>query len=296
MRVDVTDAWPLRFADGAPVRAASGLARYAGGWLVLQDDSTHACLWDGSSAAPVRLLPAVEGRDLFQDADGTKHLKPDLEAVVALDNGSVLALGSGSTPARMRAVALGATSVTIDLTPVYGRVAEALGIAADQLNLEGACLVGTTLRWFQRGLPSAGAPTASVDLDLLALLAGDAEVTGVHRYDLGAVEGVGLAVTDAVALADGRVLVCAAAEDSPTTYDDGPVVGSALALLDGEAVLATVALPRLDGQVLKVEGLGLVDESGGRLDLVAVVDADDPLAPSTMLGLRVVLDGAQRAE
>ena len=43
------------------------------------------------------------------------------------------------------------------------------------------------------------------------------------------VAGVGLAVTDAVALPDGLVLVSAAAEDSPSTYDDGPVVGSALA-------------------------------------------------------------------
>ena len=32
------------FADGSPVRSASGVARVAGGWLVVQDDGTHAAL------------------------------------------------------------------------------------------------------------------------------------------------------------------------------------------------------------------------------------------------------------
>ncbi len=298
MKVHVTDAWPLRFVDGAPVRAASGLARFGDRWLVVQDDTTHGCLWDGTSAARLRLLPPIDGRDQFDEAEGTKELKPDLEAVVALSDASVLALGSGSTPARMRAVRLRVEGPDVlDLTAVYARVALALGVPDDQLNLEGACVLGDVLRWFQRGLPAAGAPTASVDVHLAALLGGaEPSIGTVRRYDLGVVGGVGLAVTDAVALQDGRVLVSSAAEDSPTTYDDGPVVGSALALLDDATVVASAALPRLDGHVLKVEGLGLVRDLGDELDLLAVVDADDPQVPSTMLGLRVVLGGTQRVE
>ena len=111
-------------------------------------------------------------------------------------------------------------------------------------------------------------------------------VTGVRSYDLGAISGVGLAVTDAVALADGLVLVCAAAEDAPTTYDDGPVVGSALALLDGDRLVDLVELPLLDGAVSKVEGLALAGQRDDVLDLVAVVDADDPAVPSLLLELR----------
>ena len=114
-------------------------------------------------------------------------------------------------------------------------------------------------------------------------------VTGVRRYDLGAVAGVGLAVTDAVALADGLVLVSAAAEDSPSTYGDGPVVGSALALLDGDRLVDLVELPLLDGAVSKVEGLALAGQDGDRLDLAAVVDADDPAVPSLLLDLAVEL-------
>ena len=298
MRVELVDTWPLRFADGGPVRAASGLARHGERWLVVQDDATHGCLWDGHGCSPVRLLPAVDGLDLFDEASGTKELKPDLEAVVTLGDGSVLALGSGSTPARMRGVhLLDDAPVALDLARLYGQVCAALAVAADQLNLEGACLVGDQVRWFQRGLPSAGAPTASVDINVDALLRGDGSSFGtVREYDLGSIDGVGLAVTDAVALADGRVLVSAAAEDSPTTYDDGPVVGSALALLDGATVVAMAPIPLVEGHVLKVEGLGLVREADGVLDLVAVVDADDPALPSTMLGLRVELAEAQRAE
>ncbi len=70
----------LRFTDGAPVRAASGVARFGDGFLVAQDDATHAAWFSDGPATPVRLLPPSEGRDTFDEASGTKHLKPDLEA------------------------------------------------------------------------------------------------------------------------------------------------------------------------------------------------------------------------
>jgi hypothetical protein len=41
--------------------------------------------------------------------------------------------------------------------------------------------------------------------------------------------------------------------------------------------------------VLKVEGLALRDVRDGSVQLLAVVDADDPEAPSVQLDLRVVL-------
>jgi hypothetical protein len=295
MRVSLSSSTPLRFVDGTPVRAASGIAPYGSGWLVVQDDATHGCVWADGSGRALRLLPPVEGHETFEEAAGTKVLKPDLEAVVGLPSGKTLALGSGSTAARMRSVLVapsGETAVAA-LAPLYAAVTAALGIPPDQLNLEGACVVEDVLRWFQRGLPSAGAPTASVDVPLDTLLAAaaggplDVAVLGTHTYDLGQVAGVGLAVTDAVALGDGRVLVAAAAEDAPSTYDDGPVVGSALALLDGDRLLEVVELPRLDGQVAKVEGLALAGHHDDRIDLVAVVDADDPTVPSLLLELEV---------
>jgi hypothetical protein len=307
MRVDVEGRTRLEFDDGSPVRAASAVARLGAGWLVAQDDSTLAAWWRGDSMQPVRIFPAIDGLDLFEEAAGTKHLKPDLEAAceVLVDGGeAVLLLGSGSSEERMRGALVGLVDgepeVThADLTPLYAAVAGALCVAGDELNLEGACVVGPVLRWFHRGLPSAGLPTASIDLDLSELVAvlqdrsdpaAVAPRNAVH-YDLGEVAGVGLAATDAVVLPGSgsapMLLVSAAAEDTSNPRDDGPVVGSALVLLDGSRVIAQAALPETDGNVSKVEGLVLVDQAATSARVLATVDADDHASPSLALHLRL---------
>jgi hypothetical protein len=182
------------------------------------------------------------------------------------------------------------------MSALYSLVAEALDVGLDDLNLEGSCILGDRLRWYHRGLPSASLPSGSVDLDLASVLAvvrGDAGptsvvVSDVRSYDLGSTDGVALAITDAAALPGGRVLCSAAAEDSPNVRDDGPVVGSALVLLDDE-VLDVAVLPSVDGRVAKVEGLTLLEATGGACRLLAVVDADDPDHPSLALTLAVVV-------
>ena len=112
-------------------------------------------------------------------------------------------------------------------------------------------------------------------------------LSDVRTYDLGTVDGVPLAVTDALALPDGTVLVSAAAEDTPDPYEDGPVVGAALAVLEDDRVRAQVRLPDLRGQVQKVEGLAPRQHRADGLEVLAVVDADDPEQPSTALVLDV---------
>lgn len=305
MRVFVDGGRRLHFDDGTPVTAASAIAPLGDGWLVAQDDATLAAWRRPGSVVPVRLLPPVEGLDRFSEAAGTKRLKPDLEvACPAVVDGepAVLLLGSGSSPHRMRGVLVrlvdGEPEATAaDLTPLYARTAERLGLPADQLNLEGAARHEDLVRWFQRGNLAAGIASASVDLSLEALVAavlGRSDVAAVPvgrplRYDLGEVEGVGLAVTDAVALPDGRMLLSAAAEDTPNAVDDGPVVATALALVDDETVVAVEPLPEIDGHVHKVEGLALRSVDPGIVHLLAVVDDDDPDAPSAELDLRVEL-------
>ena len=292
LQAEVRSATVLRFDDGAPVRAASAVTAYAGGWLVVQDDATHGAWWCGDSISRVRVFPAVEGHDVFAEADGTKHLKPDLEAGCPVPGG-VLLLGSGSTPRRMRAALLRGPDQPVavaDLTPVYADVCSAMGLDPELLNLEGACVAGQALRWFHRG--AADVPSMSVDLPLDALLscfqaAAEVPVTGLRTYDLGAADGVALAVTDAIALDDGTVLVSAAAEDTPNPYDDGPVVASALALLDDDGVRAMTRLPEVSGEVLKVEGLAPRGVRADRLEVLAVVDVDDPETASTALVLDV---------
>jgi hypothetical protein len=289
MRVEVRSDTPLWFGPGSPVRAASAIAAFGDGWLVAQDDATHAAWLRPRGITAVRVTEPVEGHETFSSAAGTKHLKPDFEAAFAVDGG-VLLLGSGSTAARMRAslVTTAGSFTTVDLTPLYLRVAEVLGIAVEQLNLEGAARIGNRLRWFQRGNSAAGVPSAAVDVDLPALLTEQwPDVTDPRPYDLGTVNGVALAVTDAVALPDGRLLVAAAAEDTPNAYDDGPVVGAAIALLDDERVLAVAPVPDGADGPYKIEGLAVRGAEPGGVSLIAVVDADDPLAASSRLDLRI---------
>lgn len=301
MEISVESVRPLRFGDGRPVRSASGVAALGGGLLVVQDDANHAAWWRGHEVGPVRLFPAREGRDVFGEATGTKHLKPDLEAACSIGpgDGAVLLLGSGSSPERTRCAVVrvrggGHEVLVADLAPVHDAAASALGLARDDLNVEGACVVGESLRCFQRGLPGAGVPSASVDLrldDVLAVLEGDLDpaavaVADAATYDLGEVGGVGLAVTDAVALGE-VVLVSAAAEDTDDPRDDGRVTGSVLARLEGGVVVDAAPVAEVGGRVCKIEGLAVLDAGAGGARLVAVVDADDPAEPSLALRLRV---------
>jgi hypothetical protein len=304
VRIEVVREAVLRFADGAPVRAGSAIAPLGGGWLVAQDDATHAAWLRPDGTTPVRVLHAVDGHDVFSSAAGTKHLKPDFEAACEVrvgDVSGVLLLGSGSTPARMRSslVTLGAHGpdfVVADLTGLYAAVADALGTPDGQLNLEGACRHGNRLRWFQRGNPAAGVPSASIDVDVHGLVSAATGrlspeavfVDTVRNYAVATDRGIPLSVTDAVTLPDGRILVSAAAEDTANPFDDGPVVAAALALLDGDRVEAVATLPRRGDAVQKVEGLALDGTVRNGVRLLAVVDADDPHAASTMLHLRVL--------
>src|SRR5689334_4383975 len=149
MEVEVTGTEQLRFGDGAPVRAASAVIRLGDGRLAVSDDATHAA-WFRPGAAPtrVRLLPPVEGHDVFGEE-------------------AALIMGSGSSTRRMRWCLVRLRDgmpdvVTTDMDQLYADVAGTLGVEPDDLNLEGACIVGRSLRWFHRGLPSAGLPSGSV--------------------------------------------------------------------------------------------------------------------------------------
>ena len=106
MHCEVGEVRELVFADGAPVQAASAVARLGEGWIVVQDDATSAAYWSGDTIRRVRVFPAVEGHETFSEGAGTKHLKPDLEAACGVEvdgRPAVLLLGSGSAVMRMRA-------------------------------------------------------------------------------------------------------------------------------------------------------------------------------------------------
>jgi hypothetical protein len=111
-----------------------------------------------------------------------------------------------------------------------------------------------------------------LDVELKAL-------RGVTPYELGEVDGVPLTFSDLAPLPDGRLVFCAVAEDSNSTYEDGPTTGAGIGVLDPRtrSVDAFDLLP----DPLKVEGVALGPDG----DLLAVADGDDVSRPAPLLRL-----------
>jgi hypothetical protein len=105
----------------------------------------------------------------------------------------------------------------------------------------------------------------------------------MHEHRLPRIEGVPLAFTDGVALADGRWLFTAVAEATDDSIADGACVGGVVGLMNAQGQLRRLwRLPNRD----KVEGIAVRERDGG-IDLALVTDADDPKLPSRLLVARV---------
>jgi hypothetical protein len=259
------------------VAAASGIALRADKLYVIADDQLELAVY---SLAGVRIgsIP-LQGGALPQDAAARKRVKPDYEALLSLPDGSLLALGSGSTARRMQGalIQFGACGVSvepIDLSDLYERLRSDLPL----LNIEGATVWGGELYLASRGngpdrdnaLIRLDLARASQALSQLRALPGDL-VRGIQRVRLGELSDVPLSLTD-LTVFNQQLLFAATAEASASTYDDGACTGSVLGSLtpDGQTRDVIAMSPRL-----KIEGLcAQSGEPQSRLWLVA--DADDP--------------------
>jgi hypothetical protein len=311
----IVRALPLLYADGADasldrpayVRSASGITRVADAIAVVQDDANFVAVVDAATGlARAITLPAGEGGPRqFDDLRGNKRFKLDLESCVMVDDGDgremLLAFGSGSLPARERIVLVrgvesdDADAQIIDASTLYARFHATPEFSGSELNVEGAAVLGGTLRLFNRG---NGAPrgellpvNASCDLGLASLLAWLRDPTStppppihdVVQYDLGAIAGVPLTVTDAATLG-GAVLYAAAAEESPDATRDGPVAGCAIGIISGSSA-RYCEVEAMDGGPYRGKIEGILPLAPGRL--LAVVDPDDPRVPSTLLEIAI---------
>lgn len=307
---------PLLYAEGPDfeldrpphVRAGSGLAWVGRRLAVVQDDANFLAFFDPETGVTTSLtLPAGHlGKRQFDEGRGNKKWKLDLEACVVLEQDGrevLLGVGSGSTEQRERILVVREPArwrPEMDLVragALYARLREDRAFSGSELNVEGATLEGRDLLLFQRG---NGAPRDGLEpvnavcrIEASALLAYLAdpervpcpEVRAVRRWDLGTVRGVRLTFTDADTRGE-HVFYLAAAEDSPDTYRDGPVVGVALGIVEGDR--ARYALIRDAGGapfVEKAEGLAF-DPADPRRAYV-VLDRDDPASPSELCVLEL---------
>ena len=266
------------------VSAASGCVVYDGRvWVVADDDvSLHSYSRDGAPLAVVPLFPDA----MPADEKARKKVKPDLEALTALPDGSLLAIGSGSSERRRRAawVQLGAQGPRvseIDCSLLFARLSREF----EQLNVEGLVVQGDALVLGQRG-NGARRENALVRLELKQALGSLARgylnadgLRTIERVDLGELDGVPLSLTDLALAGDGSLRFSAAAEDTEDPYVDGVCTGSVVGALDGAHVRWTTPL----SPVVKIEGLARLE--GERWVLVA--DADDPQVKAPLFVARL---------
>jgi hypothetical protein len=289
----ITRREPLLFYPNDPagphLSAASGVAWLGASLVVVDDASVFAGVYYGATppGRSLRLLPSIEGHDHFTEAAGTKALKPDLEVLVPLPDGSLLALGSGSRnkgvgsrAARTRAVKIYPDwrVEVFELGPLY----QAISLVQDSLNIEGALVDGSGMLLLLRGNGVGGRPMVVRLIDLAEALAGRPTLGEAREVWLPKLAGSQLGFTDACTLPDGSRLAALAAEDSADVYADGAVAGSALYDFD---VGVVVQLLDNNGEFFtgKLEG---ICPQPNTLDLLGVTDPDDPQRPGELLWLQ----------
>jgi hypothetical protein len=306
----------LIYRDGADaavdrpayVRAASSAAWLGDRLAVVQDDANFvALLTPDSGAVDAIVLPAGPGgKRQFDVPRGTKHQKLDLEACfsrVRGDGFELVALGSGSEPARERILLLRLSPshevTSLQLLPageLYAGLRGAAHFSGSELNLEGALIRDERLLLFQRGNGARTAERPAINaIGQLELAAFDAYLAAQAQaprlldsevYDLGDIDGVPYTFTDATLASSGEIWFLAAAEASTSSVDDGAILGTSIGVITTDERVLTTPLRDAAGNPsrAKAEGIAIDRTSSERLWLV--VDRDDPFAPSELLEVR----------
>jgi len=264
------------------VSAASGLVLRDDTLWVVADDELALTGYDraGRRTRELRLL----GGALPDAAAARKAHKPDLEALLELPDGTLLALGSGSTPARRRGVwvqVASGSSRVVDLSQLYLRLEREL----PELNIEGGALLGETLYLSSRGngarrqnaLIQLAWPECARALRESRALPVDA-LRSISAVKLGELTGQALGFTD-LAVSGDRLLFTAAAEASPNTYEDGACAGSAVGVLSPQGEVQD--LVPLAGS-WKIEGLWAAPAADA-FELWLVADPDERSARAPLL-------------
>jgi len=274
----IAESFELRHRSGWYVRAGSALVQVGDRLLAVQDDSLAVVWIDPATRALDTLVLGGTGGAL------SKTGKPDFEAAF-VHAGSVWILGSGTTPNRRRFARIdpGQAPTLLDRGPLYDAVAEAIAMPP---NIEGAVPLPGCLRLFHRGPGRKRGANFAIDVPLAVLTGGAPRILSLTALDLGTLGGLSLGVTDAVVLADGRIVYLAVAEDTPDGIADGPVAGAAVGILAEDGGRWAQLVER-DGKpsMRKVEGIVLnPDGTDGWL----LTDPDDASLPAELC--RVELD------
>ncbi len=282
------------------ISAASAVARRGDFVYVIGDDELDLGVFSLTTPDPGRMRRALGG-ELPGNPDDPDADKPDIEALTSLPPftgqayGALLGLGSGSRRTRDRGFfwalaadgALEGEPLEIDLAPLYERLRGEI----DELNIEGAAVLGERFWLFHRGNAADGDGrnvVAELALDeVMGSLGGDrkldpSELEAVRTYELGELDGTPLCFSDATALDSETIVFTASAEVSSDSADDGAIRGSVVGTIESEG---TVRRLRTIDRRWKVEGVHAAIDTGV-IEFVFVCDQDgdepSPLLSATM--------------
>ena len=278
------------------ISAASSLVRRGDTLYVVADDALQLGVFPAEGKEHGFLVPLLSG-DLPDDISARHKDKADVEALTAVEvdgheHGALLVFGSGSGDKRYRGSVIllredgrPVEEITeFDLRPLYRSIEPRVG----KTNIEGAVNWGDDLVLLNRG-NEPESHNACVILDLEAAVAAAVQgqalapdvVKDVRIYDadLGQHRGPQLCFSDASPLGDGRVVFSASTE-MEAEGADGITEGSAIGILDAERNV--VMVEPLD-DVSKVEGLTARVVDNDRIEVLMVVDGDDPKTASPLL-------------
>ncbi|WP_051718745.1 DUF6929 family protein [Hymenobacter sp. IS2118] len=267
--------------------SASGIELIGPVAYVISDDAPFLYLLDAATLAvlaQVRLFESTE----FGTGRIPKISKPDLEALTALTwpsgQAGVLALGSGSTPAREAGWFVpvsGGTPLRVNLAPLYELLRARLPAGA-VLNIEAAATNAAELLLFQRTVGQVeGALLFRLPLaDCLRFLVGGSKVPVVpapQHFPVPYINNRAAGFSGATFVQE-RLFVTASVEDTEDAVLDGAVLGSFVGVVEGAEPRATfVRLAWPDGRPYrgKVEGIAVRRTLGPRHWEVLLVTDDD---------------------
>lgn len=298
------------------VRAASGLCWYRENLAIIQDDTAFLALCAFNERGPVEPLDVRSvalprgpgGRRRFEKELGNKLDKYDFESCFAVEGPAgarLFAFGSGPMAQRRHVAVLEnelAAARLVRADALYENLRVACAIPNEVLNIEGAFVCDADACFLQRGNAAHSSAVLRVRLDeLVRWLDNDAKgpaplVRGILRHDLGCVDGVTFGFTDGFALADGRMVFLAAAEDTDNPIDDGAVLGMRLGVVRGGAArMCDLRDEHGRSATIKAEGIAVDRREPGRLWLVT--DADNATEPAELIevawrGFDELADGA----
>jgi hypothetical protein len=291
----------------AHVASASGVVARGDFVYVIGDDLLDLAVFRLSAGEPGRLVNALRG-DVPEGKGERQAEKADLEALTALPpfdgapNGMLFGLGSGSGAKRNRGFVwrlaadggLEGVPDEIDLTPVYDLLREDV----PELNVEGAAVVGERLWLLHRGNHrDSRSVIAELTLaDVMDSITGDRtvdphELAAIRAYDLGDLDGVELAFSDATTVTSDLLVFTASAEAQGHDGPDGEIRGSVVGTIDVEG---NVRRLRTIDRRYKVEGVDARVDTG-IVDLLFVCDQDDDETPSPLLSTTMPLEAGVEA-